>query len=38
MKVAGEEWTNVASKINQHAAKANDLWSAHVAGAKGFKA
>ena len=38
MQVTGQEWAEVAIKIDQHAAKANELWAAHVADKKGFKA
>ncbi len=38
MKVAGEDWSTVCSKVNEHAAKANDLWAALLADKKGFRA
>ena len=38
MKVAGEDWSAVSSKVNEHAAKANALWAALVADKKGFRA
>ncbi|KAL0027723.1 hypothetical protein WJX77_000968 [Trebouxia sp. C0004] len=37
MKVAGEDWSVVRSKVNEHAVKADDLWAAFLVGKKGFK-
>ena len=37
VKVAGEDWSVVSSKVNEHAVKASDLWAAFLADKKGFK-
>lgn len=37
MKVAGEDWSVVSSKVNEHAVKADDLWTAFLTDKKGFK-
>lgn len=36
MKVAGEDWSVVSSKMNEHAVKADKLWAAFLADKKGF--
>lgn len=36
MKVAGEDWYVVSSKVNEHAVKADKLWAAFLADKKGF--
>lgn len=38
MQVAGQDWAEVAVKINQHASKANEMWAANVANKKSFNA